>query len=74
MKNGQCPICNSSDVFKKTTGVWFGNTGLTVNTGGLVTSKTDFESYVCTNCGYFENYFVDKARLLEVQKKWTRVA
>ncbi|MGB8645395.1 MAG: hypothetical protein WCF84_09160 [Anaerolineae bacterium] len=73
MKNGQCPKCNSSDVFKKTRGVLFGNGALTVSTGELI-GWSDFESYVCVNCGYFENYIVDQAKLQKVQKKWTRVA
>ena len=35
---------------------------------------SEFESYVCTECGYFENYITDKAKLQEVQQKWAKVA
>ena len=73
MKNGQCPKCNSSDVFNKERGVLYG-TGLVISTGGLGLPSQEFESYVCTNCGYFENYIVDQAKLIQVKEKWTRVA
>jgi len=73
MHNGHCPQCNSSDVFKKKRGVFFGNGVFSVNTGGLVLLGTDFESFVCANCGYFENYIVDNAKLQEIREKWTRV-
>ena len=35
---------------------------------------SEFESYVCTECGYFENYITDKAKLQGVQQKWAKVA
>ncbi len=72
MKNGTCPRCNSSNVFKKTKGAYFGNGMLTVGSSFDIMGS-EFESYVCTECGYFENYILDKPKLQEVQQKWTKV-
>ena len=72
MKNGTCPKCNSSNVFKKIKGVLVGNGVITVNSGFSIMGS-EFESYLCVDCGYFENYIMDKAKLQEVQQKWAKV-
>ena len=72
MKNGTCPKCNSSNVFKKIKGVFFGVLNVNVNTRFSIMGS-EFESYVCTDCGYFENYILDKPKLQQVQQKWTKV-
>jgi len=73
MKNGTCPKCNSSNVFKKTKGVSFGSYPIRVNTGTMMVGGTEFDSYVCADCGYFENYILDPVKLQEVKNKWTKV-
>ena len=79
MKNGKCPKCNSSNVFKYEKGVRFGEHGggdsLTIFSGDVshLTRYVAYESYVCVDCGYFENYISDKAPLEEIRKKWGRV-
>jgi predicted nucleic-acid-binding Zn-ribbon protein len=73
MKNGTCPKCNSSNVFKKIKGVSFGSYPIRVNTGGMMVGGTEFDSYVCVDCGYFENYILDTVKLEEVKNKWTKV-
>jgi predicted nucleic-acid-binding Zn-ribbon protein len=30
-------------------------------------------SYVCANCGYFENYIADQSKLADIASKWERV-
>jgi predicted nucleic-acid-binding Zn-ribbon protein len=79
MKNGQCPKCNSSNVFKHVTGVSFGDHGggssLTIFSGDLNhLNCSDYESYVCVDCGCNENYILDKVIFQEVQQKWIKVA
>ena len=80
MKNGQCPECNSSNVFKHVNGVRFGDggggDGVTIFSGDLnhLIRYVHYESYVCVGCGYFKNYVVDKAPLQEVQQKWNKAA
>ena len=78
MKNGKCPKCNSSNVFKNENGlywgehlwvdVWFG----TFREGSNEQSNCDV--YICTDCGYFEHYLLDKDVLQKVRSQWTRVA
>jgi hypothetical protein len=40
---------------------------------GVMTSVSPYVSYVCTDCGYFENYIDDRAKLADVASKWERV-
>jgi len=64
MKNGKCPKCNSTNVFKNQRGldwgksawveIWFGNPEDRTN------AYSDYDSYICTDCGYFENYVLKK--------------
>ena len=78
MKNGKCPKCNSTNVFKNQRGMNWGNSGWVELWFGSLEERTneysDCDSYICTDCGYFENYLLDKEVLQKVQSKWTRVA
>jgi len=72
MHNGQCPKCNSSNVFLQRNGASFGSRkGVYLFTSSMA-GASDYDSYVCVNCGYFENYIVDTAKLQEIQKVWTK--
>jgi len=76
MKNGQCPKCNSSNVFKMQNGIYWGN-GYLRFVGSRPLMNTNCDSYVCIDCGYFENYIVDREILQKVpnmKKGWTKVA
>jgi len=55
MKSGTCPKCNSTNVLKKAKGVSFRSYPIRVNTGGMMIGGSEFDSYVCADCGYFEN-------------------
>jgi hypothetical protein len=74
MKNGLCPKCGTASVFSKPDGVKFSAMqGVAfVHTGGS-TRATPAMSYVCTNCGYFENYLLDPAKLAQVAQTWEPV-
>lgn len=71
MKNGICPKCSAASVYTKKRGAGFEG-GLYVYTS-ILTSGTDYISYVCTSCGYFENYISDPSKLLHVEEKWDQV-
>ena len=73
MINGKCPSCSSTNVFKRDQGVYMGERYLFVETG-FATNNCDYESYVCVDCGYYENHIKDKGKLQSVQKKWTKVS
>ena len=73
MNSGTCPKCQSSNVFKKKNGIKIGDhhSGMYVYTSRM-TSTIPFMSYVCADCGYFENYIDDRAKLADVASKWER--
>jgi hypothetical protein len=72
MKRGQCPKCNSANVFKKKNGIDWGDGSMNIYPGNM-SSQSDCDSYVCTDCGYFENYITDKGMLQQIQGNWTKV-
>jgi len=57
MKNGKCIKCNSSNVFVK---------AHELNKFVLNAKAVAHESYVCTDCGYFETYITDKDALSKI--------
>ncbi|MGI8796309.1 MAG: hypothetical protein ACR2IR_07000 [Acidimicrobiia bacterium] len=59
MKDGTCPKCSSTDVRVATV----------INTE-LMPSAYEFDTYLCTACGYFEHYVADPAKLAEVAQAW----
>jgi predicted nucleic-acid-binding Zn-ribbon protein len=72
MKNGQCPKCNSATVHSQTGGVFYYNPTLHVHTGSMEQGVA-FVSYICTTCGYFENYVIDPNKLAKVAATWPQV-
>lgn len=73
MRNGTCPGCHSSTVYKKKNGVKVGSgDGMYVYTGA-VTMASDFEAYICTSCGYVELHVTDREKLQRVAESWDRV-
>jgi hypothetical protein len=39
----------------------------------MMTAPSTINSYICTDCGYFENYIADAAKLADVALKWQKV-
>jgi predicted nucleic-acid-binding Zn-ribbon protein len=72
MRTGLCPKCGSGNVFMKKEGVRISDDGLRIPTG-MIVQHSPYISYVCTDCGYFENYIVDKPKLAEIAQKWDAV-
>jgi predicted RNA-binding Zn-ribbon protein involved in translation (DUF1610 family) len=75
MKDGKCPKCGSHTVYTKQNGLQLGENqkGVMVFTS-FMTSPTATVAYICTACGYFENYIADPKKLSEVAGKWTAVS
>jgi hypothetical protein len=75
MKNGKCPKCGSATVFTLENGVAYGFKEPIVNTGASILSESIVDSYLCTTCGYFENYIKDPHALAQIAagKKWKAV-
>jgi hypothetical protein len=58
MKNGKCPKCGSGNIYKSDSAIVYEENSLPQ----IILSTADgwryfdYDSYVCTDCGYFENY------------------
>jgi hypothetical protein len=79
MKDGKCPKCSSTNIYTNRRGIdwgsksqwleiWFGTPDSRIN------AWADFDSYVCIDCGYFENYILDREALSEIQTKWKKIS
>ncbi len=78
MKNGKCPKCNSTNIYMNRRGIDWGSKSQWIEIWiGTPDSRTnswsDFDSYVCIDCGYFENYILDHEALREIQAKWKKI-
>lgn len=63
MRNGRCDKCGG-EVRQLTNGVYqSGSTGVMVNDGSMVRAPIPYETFLCTACGYWENYLTDVERL-----------
>ena len=73
MKNGQCPKCGSQTVYSQPNGICFHNSNSFHVRTATLDRNTPFMSYLCTTCGYFENYATDPNKLAEAAKTWPKV-
>jgi hypothetical protein len=71
MQTGRCPKCASATVYRRSGGV--GELRIHVRTSFLSVPVPVF-SYVCTTCGYFEQYIDDATKLAEVAQTWDWVS
>ena len=74
MKNGICPKCGSATIYSKADGLKYSAMRgvVFVETGGITMASSAI-AYVCTTCGYFENYITDQSKLSGVLKNWQKV-
>jgi len=78
MKNGRCSKCNSTNVFMNRSGIeWSDESGRVTIWIGSPESRSGkqsyYDSYICIDCGYFENYILNQDVLHEVKKNWSKV-
>ena len=73
MQNGQCPKCDSTEVYKKMNGIIGGDKKVYVKGLSMLTSPSDHLTILCTECGYYEDYIFDKDVLQKVRGKWDKV-
>ena len=67
VKMTKCPKCNSSNVFtKKGSGVGF-DAVIWVGLGIGMKSTSEWVTYLCVECGYFENYLVHQDWLNKIK-------
>jgi len=72
MKNGTCPKCGASSIYKRTAGISRGDGGVHIYTGA-VTKPSKIDDYACTSCGYIESYIPDPDKLQGIAKSWSKV-
>jgi hypothetical protein len=79
MRNGQCPNCQSIDVYVSADGAGIGEgfaLRIRIGDGMLPTKK--WATYLCVSCGYFENYITDAEKIARIVQDpaaagWDRV-
>jgi len=75
MKNGTCIKCNAKTVYKLRDGV--GSVECqSIMVGRWGKSTTNFDCYICTSCGYFENYVTRRENLDAIAQgkgNWAKV-
>jgi predicted nucleic-acid-binding Zn-ribbon protein len=63
----RCPKCDSADIFMRESGVGW-DPQISVNGVGFGMKATgDWVTYLCTNCGYFENYLTKADWLAKIK-------
>ena len=73
MKNGKCFKCGSATVYSLANGVVPGGRDREYIHLGAFYYPIDVQSFLCTTCGFYENYVTDQKRLAEVTQKWPQV-
>jgi predicted nucleic-acid-binding Zn-ribbon protein len=79
MRNGECPKCSSHEIYTSDEdGEGFGgDESSSLNCGLDSTDK--WRTYLCANCGYYENYLTDKDMIANIvaqrrkMKSWKKV-
>ena len=66
MRDGKCIKCGGA-VRQLTRGIYetggSGDNGVLVNDGSMIRRPTSYETFLCTACGYWENYLSDAEKL-----------
>ncbi len=62
MKDGKCPKCGSKEVYLRQ-----------YKSVEIFEGVGEMDKYACMDCGYSEEYVVDKQDLQKVKQKWKRV-
>jgi hypothetical protein len=64
MKNGQCPKCNSQEVYVSLNGGGIGDGfSIHVRDGESMKPTREWETFLCAACGYFENYLLNRGMI-----------
>ena len=67
MKNGQCPKCNSHEIYAsmKAGGIGDGFSIHVLNDEGMHPTRK-WQTFLCAACGYFENYLLDEVKIAQI--------
>ena len=60
MRDGTCIKCGYASVRQLTDGIYDGQgRGVSVNDGSMIRYPQSYETFLCTACGYWENYLTN---------------
>jgi predicted nucleic-acid-binding Zn-ribbon protein len=67
MKNGQCPKCDSREIYASVDGGGIGD-GFSVHVRDDDSMKPtrQWQTLLCAACGYYENYLLDEVRIGQI--------
>lgn len=71
MKNNQCPNCGSTRIYISQNGGGIGD-GYQINVHSsqydsqMMVPTLEWQTHLCVECGYFENYLLDKEMLEKI--------
>jgi len=67
MKNGQCPKCNSREVYSSNGRAGIGD-GFSIHVldGDSMKPTRQWQTHLCATCGYYENYLLDEVRIARI--------
>ena len=67
MKDGQCPKCNSREVYSSNRGAGIGDRfSIHVRDGDSMSPTREWQTYLCAACGYYENYLLDEVKIARI--------
>jgi hypothetical protein len=73
MREGICPQCDSRSIYHAQSDTYFGQplsgTHITIKVG-LVVKYASLDIFVCTDCGYVENYVYRSEDLNAIASTW----
>lgn len=72
MKKGKCIKCGSNNIYRTEKGIG-GNDLAVLKKSSWMSSTSSTTTYLCTDCGYFENYISDSGDLEKVKGVWEKV-
>lgn len=73
MRTGQCPKCNSREVFCNTNRKFPALHTITVKTGSSNNRYAPLDTFICGECGYVESYIAHVEDLSYVKQTWASV-
>ncbi len=72
MRSGICPKCGSAAVRYMQSAIFRGrNPKINARGAGFFAAESD--DYVCTDCGYFEQYIATPEYLAKIAENWSPV-
>ncbi len=72
-----CPKCQSNNIYASPRGVGYDFTTKVHQDGDWMVATQDWETLICTDCGYFESYLRNKEWLAKIKsgvwESWKKV-